>query len=82
MKNACRRHRADSLKLNYVSSLDESKCLLSSTMDESMDESNFNHALDRAYFHIRGEKNPRNMTQPSLTFLHSALSITEQRKEN
>jgi hypothetical protein len=46
-----------------------------------MDESIFNRALDRAYFYIRGEKNPKSMTQPSLTFLHSALSITEQRKQ-
>jgi hypothetical protein len=31
----------------------------------------FHHALDRAYFHIRGEKNPKT----SLTFLQSALTI-------
>jgi hypothetical protein len=41
----------------------------------------FHRALDCAYFHIRGEKNQKNMTQPSLTFLRSALSITEQRKQ-
>jgi hypothetical protein len=46
----------------------------------SLDKSNCNHDLDRAYFHICGEKNPKNMTQPSLTLPCQLLNKENKRK--
>jgi hypothetical protein len=75
-KNACQWHQVDRLKIKL--------CFI---ILGSLDESNF-------CFHLWVKvtlivlwtvffvKKSKNMTQLSLTFLHSALSSTEQRKEN